>query len=168
MSPLIRCKYMDPKIRVMVLPDTIWSFQVLNKSPLFVKTWSTKKVLWSTFFLRVYVPYVNSQQSCGASVAYGLFARPQILIFEGTVCCIDGLSTLSLYSQSSQHCLILTIHTTNPPTLINLVILRGFSHLFWLSPLPHLAAFATFLLLLIFFFCFCLCFYSFFGSTFFL
>ena len=39
----------------MVLPGTIWSFQVLNKVLYLWQPEAPKKVLWSTFFLRVYM-----------------------------------------------------------------------------------------------------------------
>ena len=41
---------MDPNIPVMVLPDTIWSFQLLNWVPYLWHAEAPKKVLWSTFF----------------------------------------------------------------------------------------------------------------------
>ena len=44
---------MDPKIPIMVLPGTIWSFQVLNRVLYLWQPEAPKKVLWSTFFLRV-------------------------------------------------------------------------------------------------------------------
>ena len=44
----------DPKIPVMVLPGAIWSFQVLNRVLYLWQPEAPKKVLWSTFFLRVY------------------------------------------------------------------------------------------------------------------
>ena len=45
---------MDPKIPLMVLPGTIWSFQVLNTVFYLWQPEAPKKVLWSTFFLRVW------------------------------------------------------------------------------------------------------------------
>ena len=45
---------MDPKIPIMVLPGTIWSFQVLNRVLYLWQPEAPKKVLWSTFFLRVW------------------------------------------------------------------------------------------------------------------
>ena len=50
---------MDPKIPIMVLPGTIWSFQVLNRVLWLWQPEAPKKVLWSTFFLRVYIPERN-------------------------------------------------------------------------------------------------------------
>ena len=45
----------DPKMPVMILPDTIWSFQVLNRVLYLWQSEAPKKVLGSTFFLRVCV-----------------------------------------------------------------------------------------------------------------
>ena len=39
-----------PKMPIMVLPDTIWSFQVLNRVLYLWQSEAPKKVLWSTFF----------------------------------------------------------------------------------------------------------------------
>ena len=44
---------LDPKIPIMVLPGTILSFQVLNRVLYLWQSEAPKKVLWSTFFLRV-------------------------------------------------------------------------------------------------------------------
>ena len=52
--------HLDPKIPIMVLPGTIWSFQVLNKVFYLWQPEAPKKVLWSTFFLRV---WANNQFS---------------------------------------------------------------------------------------------------------
>ena len=45
---------MDPKVPIIVLPGTIWSFQVLNRVLYLWLPEAPKKVLWSTFLLRVY------------------------------------------------------------------------------------------------------------------
>ena len=45
--------HLDPKIPIMDLPGTIWSFQVLNRVLYLWQPEAPKKVLWSTFFLRV-------------------------------------------------------------------------------------------------------------------
>ena len=44
----------DPNVPIMVLPDTIWSFQVLNRVLYLWQSEAPKKVLGITFFLRVY------------------------------------------------------------------------------------------------------------------
>ena len=46
--------HLDPKIPIMVLPGAILSFQVLNRVLCLWQPEAPKKVLWSTFFLRVH------------------------------------------------------------------------------------------------------------------
>ena len=43
--------HLDPNMHIMVLPDTIWPFQVLNRVLYLWQSETPKKVLWSTFFL---------------------------------------------------------------------------------------------------------------------
>ena len=45
---------LGPNIPIMVLPDTIWSFQLLNRVLYLWQSKAPKKVLGSTFFLRVW------------------------------------------------------------------------------------------------------------------
>ena len=52
--------FVDPKIPIMVLPRTIWSFQVLNRVLYLWQPEAPKKVLWGTFFLRVQLPYLST------------------------------------------------------------------------------------------------------------
>ena len=47
----------------MVLPGTIWFFQVLNRVLYLWQPEAPKKVLWSTFFLRVYEWYLTLETS---------------------------------------------------------------------------------------------------------
>ena len=54
-SSVIELNLMDPKIPTMVLPVIIWSFQVLNRESYLWQPEAPKKVLWSTFFLTVWL-----------------------------------------------------------------------------------------------------------------
>ena len=67
---------------VMVLPDTIWSFQILNKVLYLWQPEAPKKVLWNTFLLRLcsddvlLLPVANCDEafcSCSEFAAAGNF-----------------------------------------------------------------------------------------------
>ena len=54
--------HLDPKIPIMVLPGTIWSFQVLNRVLYLWQHEAPKKVLWSTFFLGAWLHFGMQMQ----------------------------------------------------------------------------------------------------------
>ena len=43
-------KHLDPNMPVMMLPDTIWSFQVLNRVPYLWQAEAPKTGAWKYFF----------------------------------------------------------------------------------------------------------------------
>ena len=50
-------------VQIMIRPATIWSFHVLNRVLYLWQLGAPKKVLWSTFFLRVYTLLVLKQST---------------------------------------------------------------------------------------------------------
>ena len=59
--------HVDHNIPIVILPGSDWSFQILTRVLLFVTSWSTKKILGSTFVLRrhciIWGPFEDQQMS---------------------------------------------------------------------------------------------------------